>query len=288
MYPNAVLPDDAQLFDRKRWPHRPYCTDDLEAGLRIRSLDQALSKVYIQANPPHLRVWSLYDIDRPGAALAWQGANLPPPSWIAINRANAHAHIVYGLSAPVLTASAEARQAPLRYLAAVEAAYRAKLGADGGYSGLVTKNPRHASWLTWRGPELAYELGYLADFVDLARYAPRPGVKLDDVGLGRNCTVFDFCRSWAYRQVRQYKQQPGGYVHWLAAVYARCMARNADFASPMDSRETYQIAKSVANWVWHRFDLAASDARFSQLQAHRRAKAGTINREAILKAQADD
>lgn len=272
MYPNAVRPDDAALFDPARWPYRPYCTNDLETGLKIRSLAQALERVYIQANPPHLRVWSLYDIDRPGAALAWEDANLPPPSWIAINGKNAHAHLVYGLSAPVLTASAEARQAPLRYLAAVEAAFRAKLGADGGYSGLITKNPRHPDWKTWRGPELGYELAYLAEFVDLARYTPKQGTKLADIGLGRNCTVFDFCRLWAYRQVRQYKSQQGGYVHWLAAVYARCMARNADFATPMDSRETYQIAKSVANWTWNRFDLVASDARFSKLQAHRAAQ----------------
>ena len=40
--------DQPDLFDPARWPRRPYCTDDLNAGLRIRS-----------------RVWGLYDIDRP-------------------------------------------------------------------------------------------------------------------------------------------------------------------------------------------------------------------------------
>lgn len=72
----------------RRWPKRPYCSDDLESGLRIRSLMQALKKPYIQANPPYLRVWSIYDVDRPycdyekgefhrSAVLAWEDANLP-------------------------------------------------------------------------------------------------------------------------------------------------------------------------------------------------------------------
>ena len=264
-----IHPDQPDLFATDRWPRRPYCTDDLEAGLRIRSLKQALTKCYIQANPPHLRVWSLYDIDRPGGALAWEGPNLPPPSWAAVNRENAHAHLAYGLRVPVLTSSMEARQAPLRYLNAVEAAFRAKLQADDGFSGLITKNPAHPLWRTLQGPDLAYELGDLAEWVDLEHFKPRQGVKVAEVGLGRNVTVFDFVRLWAYKKVREYKNVRGGFVHWQKAVYDRCMARNGDFAHPMDNREAYHIARSVAKWTWQRFDLEASDARFSKLQALR-------------------
>ena len=147
------------FFAPARWPRRPYCTDDFEQGVRIRSLKQALNRCYIQANPPHLRVWSIYDIDRPAGGLAWEDANLPPPSWTTVNKTNGHAHLVYGLRVPVLTSSMEARQAPLRYLNAVEAAFRAKLDSDDGYSGLITKNPAHPLWWTICGPELAYELG---------------------------------------------------------------------------------------------------------------------------------
>ena len=53
---------------------------------------------------------------------AWELAELPPPSWVAINRENAHAHLVYGLSAPVLVDHMSARDAPMRYLAAIESA----------------------------------------------------------------------------------------------------------------------------------------------------------------------
>lgn len=264
--PSPAQPD---MFDAARWPRRPYCTDDLAAGLRIRSLKQALTKSYIQANPPHLRVWSLYDIDRPGGGLAWEDGNLPPPSWAAVNKQNGHAHLAYGLGAPVLTASMEARQAPLRYLNAVEMAFRARLQGDAGFSGLITKNPAHPLWWTLRGPQLAYELGELAEWVDLERFKARPGVQVAEVGLGRNVTVFDFVRLWSYKNVRRFKSQQGGFVHWQKAVLDRCGARNGDFPYPLDPRELYHIARSVAKWTWQRFDIEASDRRFSELQAHR-------------------
>ena len=276
MLVKAHQPD---LFAPERWPRKPYCTDDLAAGLRIRSLKQALTKSYIQANPPHMRVWSLYDIDRPGGGLAWEDANLPPPSWATVNKANGHAHLAYGLRAPVLTASMDARQAPLRYLNAVEAAFRAVLGGDDGFSGLITKNPAHPLWWTLKGPELAYELGELAEFVDLDRFKPRQGVKVAEVGLGRNVTVFDFVRLWSYKNVRKFKGQQGGFVLWQKAVYDRCMARNGDFTGPMDSREIYHIAKSVAKWTWQRFDIEASDAWFSKLQSLRVSKRWGTDRE---------
>lgn len=270
--PQPIQPD---LFDPERWPRRPYCTDDFQDGVRIRSLKQALTKCYIQANPTHLRVWSIYDIDRQGGALAWEDGHLPQPSWVTINTQNAHAHIVYGLSAPVLTNSMEARQAPLRYLNAIETGYRAMLRADDGYSGLITKNPAHPLWRTLQGRNLAYELAYLADWIDLDRFKADPGVKVAEIGLGRNVTVFDFVRLWAYKNVHQYKHIRGGFVYWQKAVLDRCGARNGDFSRPMDNREIYHIAKSVAQWTWQRFDLEASDARFSKLQSFRRQSKGT-------------
>lgn len=252
--------------DRSRWPRKPYCSDDKSAR-HIRSLSTAISRPYIQANPPHLRVWSIYDVDRPGAALAWDDADLPPPAWAAANRLNGHAHLVWGLTAPVLVDSPDMRQAPLRYLCAIEAAFRERLQADQGYAGLITKNPAHPLWRTLRGPRLSYELGELADWVDLPRHLPRR--RPEEIGLGRNVTVFDWLRRYAYRHIRHYKADVRNYVLWQDHLYDRALTRNGDLTYPLDSREVYHIAKSVSKWTWRRFDLDASDARFSALQAHR-------------------
>jgi hypothetical protein len=250
---NAILPEQLDLFQPQRWPRRPYCADDLAEGLRIRSLQQALTKPYIQANPPHLRVWSIHDVDRPGAALAWEAANLPPPTWAAVNRRNAHAHLVWGLSAPFLVDGLGARDAPLRYLCAVESLMREKLGADHGYSGLITKNPAHPLWRTLRGPVLAYELSELAEYLpDLERHRPRK--RPEAVGLGRNVTLFDTLRKWSYREIRQYWGGGlQGWNAWLSHVNARALVYNADFQTPLDGREVWHVARSVAKWVWRHF-----------------------------------
>jgi len=259
---------DEELFVPARWPKKPYCTDNLESGLKIRSLASASKKKYIQPNPPHLRVWSIYDIDRAGGALAWEVAGLPPPSWTTVNRENAHAHLAWGITAPVLVDSPDMRQGPLRYLCAVEAAFREKLQADQGYSGLITKNPAHPLWRTLRGPRLSYDLGELAEWVDLPKHLPKR--QPDEVGLGRNVILFDWLRQYAYRNIRRYKQDgDGNFVSWQAHLNSKALERNSEFRTPLDGREVWHIAKSVSKWMWRRFDLAGSDARFSKLQAWR-------------------
>lgn len=260
--------------DANRWPKRPYCTDDLASGLHIRSLPHALKRVYIQANPPHLRVWLILDCDYPGAGLAWEAANLPPPSFTTVNRQNAHAHIVYGLSAPVLVDGLGARDAPMRYLAAVEGAMRVALRGDPGFSGLITKNPAHPLWKTLVGPCLGYDMGELAEYLpDLGKHAPRR--RADQAGLGRNCSLFDQLRRWAYAGVRQYWGGGlQGWNAWMSACNTRALVYNGDFRYPLDGREVWWVAKSVAKYTWQRF----SPEGFSQWQAAQGRKSGAVRR----------
>lgn len=273
-------------LDFDRFPRRPYCTDELETGLRIRSLSSALKKRYIQVNPPHLRVFSLFDIDRAGGGLAWEDADLPPPTWAAVNPANGHAHLSYQLSAPVLIEGEGLHRKPLTYLTAIEAIMREKLAADQGFAGLITKNPTSPAWrLLWGGE--GYDLGTLSEYLpDLnKRRQKRP----EQVGLGRNCMLFDWLRTTAYKDIRGWKKAAtqGVYVSWLTHLYHTALNRNADFLTPLDSREVHWIARSVAKWVWHRFDIEASDARFSRRQANRGRKGGYRSGEARLTASED-
>lgn len=283
---------ELELLDPSKWPRRPYCSDDVRRGTVIRSLPQALKKRYIQANPPYLRVWSIHDCDYEGAAIAWESANLPPPAWVAVNKANGHAHLVWGLSAPVLVDGLHAREAPMRYLDAVESMMREKLRADPGFSGLITKNPAHPYWRVLIGPPQArvgYELRYLAEFLPgLEKYVPRRR-RVEEVGLGRNITLFDFLRHWAYRRVREYKRQGGlqAWNAWLTACNLRALERNGEFLYPLDPREVWWIAKSVAKWTWRRFNIEESDARFSALQAHRGRKGGVASGESRRAASED-
>lgn len=143
---------------------------------------------------------------------------------------------------------------PLRYAAAVENALRKKLEADAGYSGLICKNPNHRHWkiAVWQ-PEL-YTLDWLADFLDLNAANDKEIVA--DYGLGRNCTLFDKTRKWAYRAIRQGWPE---YEQWLQACYERACAYNLQFVAPLDESEVSGVAKSIAKWTHGKFSKSSFD-----------------------------
>lgn len=236
----------------------------------------ASRKRYIQANPPWLRSWLIFDIDRENAALAWDDAHLPEPFWTSQNPVNGHAHLCFGLDAPVLLGQHD-RQKPMRYLAAVESAMREKLQSDPGYSGLVTKNPAHPHWRTfWNRGGGLYELGDLLEWLDLPKFINKKD-RPERVGIGRNVDTFDHIRFLAYRSVAGWKDQGGqgvfvrylNHLHDLAIQYT-----HNEHPQPLDRRECHHIAKSIARWTWNKFDIEASNEKFSALQSWRGKQGG--------------
>jgi hypothetical protein len=286
--PSLLQAPQLELFgpavaDPERWPRKPYCTEDPRDGVRIRPRSTALKYPYVQANPPHLRMWMLFDIDREGGGLAWEDAGLPVPAWAAINKENGHAHLSYGLTAPVLTGDGS-RDAPLRYLCAIDAAYRAMLRADPGYSGLITKNPFHPLWRVLQGTTHMYDLGELSEYVELDKHTLKSGTKVEEVGLGRNCTLFDWLRLWSYVAVRRHRETRN-FILWQAECYDAALQRNYDFKSPLDPSEAFHVAKSVAKWTWSK-DREAR-AKFVERQKWRGAKGGKASGAVRLAASED-
>ncbi|WP_223954518.1 replication initiation protein, partial [Aeromonas caviae] len=217
----SMVKSVSQASFLERLPHRPYCTDDPAQGLLIRPQVTALAYRHIQHNPPPHVGTLVFDVDRADGYHAWRDANLPAPHWVCVNLRNGHAHLGYQLTTPVARTSA-AKQKPLCYLAAIEHVMARRLGADMGYAGLITKNPTHSDWWTLWHPIESYSLDYLAEFcpdADLAAYSRRS--RKEASGLGRNVTLFDNVREWAYRAVREY-WRPNGYDAWANAVSAAC------------------------------------------------------------------
>lgn len=235
---NAAL----KLFN-ERLPRKPYFSDDLYFGVRIAGKERAILAKYIQFNQPHAMFWLGFDVDRAGAAIDWSDRNAPAPTLTITNPENGHAHLLYALQTSIRTAP-DGKIKPLRYAAAVENALRKKLDADTGYSGLICKNPNHNHWkiAVWQ-PEL-YTLDWLADFLDLNAANDKEIVA--DYGLGRNCTLFDKTRKWAYRAIRQGWPE---YDQWMQACHERASAYNLQFSSPLDANEVSSIAKSIAKWT---------------------------------------
>ena len=235
---NAAL----HLFN-ERLPHKPYFSDDLHFGVRIAGKERAILAKYIQFNQPHAMFWLGFDVDRAGAAIDWSDRNAPAPTLTITNPENGHAHLLYALKTSIRTAP-DGKMKPLRYAAAVENALRKKLEADAGYAGLICKNPNHSHWKIAVWQTELYTLDWLADFLDLNATNDKEIVA--GYGLGRNCTLFDKTRKWAYRAIRQGWPE---YEQWLQACYERASAYNLQFSVPLDENEVIGVAKSIAKWT---------------------------------------
>lgn len=240
-------------------PHKPYCSNDLDVGLIIRHKKTAIQMPYIQHNPPCFIASLVFDVDTSDAYFSWSDANLPTPSWIAKNRLNGHAHIGYMLATPVCTTH-NSKQKIIEYTAKIQQAYSLALGADHGYSGLITKNPCNNTWENHIFDVQPYDLSYLADFVELQELK----TDLREVsGLGRNCAMFDTVRFWAYKAIRA--NLSGGFDMWHTKVLEQAKNANDAFIQPLPYSEVKATAKSISRWVWRNHSEA--HAKFIERQA---------------------
>jgi hypothetical protein len=191
-------------FFEENLPSKPYAVDSLGTALRILSVASAKKLRYIQPNTPWEQYWFIYDVDRPTAHFDWDEYNAPPPNITAMNPENGHAHLFYGVTPPVLTCEAnpEVHKKPIRYAAAIDIALTEKLDADRAYGKLLAKNPLHAYWSVLVWETWTYDLSGLASWLDIKNYLDGRRT-LPAVGLGRNCTMFDLTRRWAYRERRK-------------------------------------------------------------------------------------
>lgn len=239
---------------RNSLPKKPYTTDQLGL-LVIRPLETALKNRYIQPNNPCDLRWMVYDVDRETAAIDWYDRQVPPPNIVAMNRENGHAHLFYGLEVPVWRQYG-AKDAAYRYAASIDVALTRALDADPGYSKLIAKNPiRSDSWYIQVYQDYSYDLPLLADYLDLSPYADHRR-NLPGIGLGRNCTLFDRTRMWAYRNIRREWLNE---EFWGYAVQVVAQGYN-DFQHPLPFPEIRATAKSVAKWVWRNMSREGFEA----------------------------
>lgn len=252
-------------------PQKPYCTDELQYGLKIRSAETAIKKRFIQPNKPTDLRWLVYDVDRPTAHFDWDDVRAPAPNMTIMNPENGHCHLLYGLEVPVYT-QMQAKKNPIRYAASVDVALTKLLQADENYAKLICKNPLHNYWDTkiWR--EESYDLAELADNLDLEPYRDLRR-KLPAIGLGRNCDLFDMTRFYAYREIRKPIEN-----YLFDEMYGQddfvdrciCYARSHNqFTVALPDKECVTIGKSVGKWVY----LNMSPAGFLEW-CHKRARYG--------------
>lgn len=244
-------------------PRRPRATDDVQVGSWPMSRERALERRYLEHNPSALLSMIVIDVDHTDTLerALWEPRDHPAPNWVALSPSG-RGHVGWVLEHPVCRTDA-GHPRPLRWAARVQEGLRRSVDGDPGYANALTKNPTHEGWETYYGPAERYHLTDLFT-IHTPRTVPRRAV----TGLGRNVTMFDRARLWAYQAHRRYAGGP--LDDWEQACVQRCHAVNSEFeqgaGGPLPFSEVQATARSIARWTWRNF------LPFDQLQAQRGAR----------------
>lgn len=267
-------------------PLWPLASDDLRAGIYRGSRNDALRRRYIEANPQAMSNLLVVDIDKEDALLRsiWDRDGWRPNA-VVENPANGHAHAVWALKEPI-TRTEYARRKPLAYAASVTEGLRRSVDGDKSYSGLMTKNPENDHWNASWWTDTLYTLPQLEEHLAGNDFMPPPSWRRtrrkNPVGLGRNCTIFETARTWAYRELRHHFGDSHGFYN---AVSWQVHELNSEFSEPLPVNEARQIATSIHKWITTRSRMwtdgpAVYEATFSTIQAARGRKSGEKRRSA--------
>jgi len=235
-----------------------YCSLDL-SRLIVRKNANAANYPYIQHNHANKISWLVFDVDRGSeSALSYQEADLPDPNIIVKNPQNSNCHLFYRLKQPVWTHAAAGTKAQ-NYYKAIKNGLTKQIRADENYCGLISKNPLHGQWQTTEIHSGQFELVTLGDCLkSTLKSQANPMEKERDAAnsiLGRNCSLFDSLRFYAYDNIVDFKRLPNrGYDMWLSAMIDTAADFNSRFNEILPYSEVRAVAKSVAKWTWSNYN----------------------------------
>ena len=235
-------------------PYFPRCSDNKTATL-VRPREYAIRRSYMQVNRPGFASWLIFDLDHANSWL-WEDAGLPAPNLIVRNRTTGRSQVYYAIT-PVCTTAA-AGPKPIAYMRAVYEAMALKLNADPRYhSGPVAKTPGHPAWCTTELHAHVYELGELADCVELVRCSPwSKGANYDDAMHSRHCLLFEQLRHYAYAVVGR-ARECGTLESFMVLLEAYATGANNfqrfGFSTPLPHSSVKATVRSVARWTWDKY-----------------------------------
>lgn len=234
-------------------PYLARCSDD-KTATRVRPREYAIRYPYMQINRPGMVSWLIFDLDHTNS-LVWSDEDLPAPNLVVRNRANGHSHLYYAI--PSVCTTENARAKPIQYMKAIYAAFAARLNADKEYnSGPVAKTPGHPWWSTTELHNHVYELGELADYVELAVSPWGKGPQIDELGHSRHCILFEQLRFFAYSIVNRERER-GTFSAFTRSLEAFAHNNNNflkhGFSENLPFSSLKATIKSVARWTWDKY-----------------------------------
>ena len=231
---------------------RPYCTDEL-GSLLIRPKKEALKKRYLQPNQPYSVATLVFDIDSPDGYFLHEDIGAPPPNMIVFNPENGHCHYDYLLSNKLYLYNNPNRK-QLDFFHYIKKSYTDGLGADNAYSGLISKNPTHDSWLTLFLHEAPYSLYELYEHMPF-RFKPKRLPPKEVIIDGRNTYLYKQIKVDVYRVYRGSNftmKSDDLYTHALDITKSYNVNMDAE---PLANTEIKHIAKNCVKFTVRKHSL---------------------------------
>ena len=232
-------------------PFLPRCSDD-KTATRVRPREYAISYPYMQVNRQGRVSWLIFDLDH-GNSMIWEDKGLPAPNLVVRNRSSGRSHLYYAI--PPVCTTAKGRSRPIAFMKAVRDAFAARLEADMNYhGGPVAKTPGHPWWDTRELHATVYDLGKLAEYVDLAPANPwGKQVKVGNVAHSRHCILFEELRYYAYSIVNGERER-GSFDAFTLRLSAYAHNKNSfaklGFPNDLPQSSLKATVRSVARWTW--------------------------------------
>ena len=203
----------------------------------IRNLECGLDKLYIEINPLNSYEWIVIDCDY---EVPYFKDMIVYPNYIVRNPDNNKAHLFFKVSA--IHRNENSSYKAQEYYHSIKIALTLLFKGDMGFTQKLCKNPLIDDF--WRVDEIhakEYELSELAEYCEfLPKYLSK-AQNLEDMGLGRNCAIFENVRHKAYKL-------PVNDMLFDKINYM-CQQENLLFNTPLFEQEIKHIAKSITKYV---------------------------------------
>jgi len=235
----------------KSFPEEIFSSSKKKEGYYLSKTYEALENNYIRINSDTRINIIAIDIDVHADAGAWMDWDLPEPSWTTFTTRGVQ--FAWILEKPIFISDDNRhRYRDLKYAKDVLAKLVCALDADISAMAFhrVFRNP-----LTHRYSRFTDTRVNLKDFIDLP--APHQAwwdevkkknkqkvsaKKIEEEGLGRNDSLFDIARYWAYD-----KENRGAYNEFDLAEFTH--NTNADFKEPLEQKEVKHIITSINKFI---------------------------------------
>lgn len=229
-------------------PEKPYYAKGKDKGLKIASKEVALKNPYIQFNSPFVKNFMVFDIDKQDSSTVFLDTGLIP-NFMITNKENGHSHYYYLLEKGVYFTK-NSKKTIQNWYNNIYKSLCYKLDADISFSGLIAKNPFYKcdGWQTVELTSHLYTLDELSGFCDFEYLEKTNPNKFFE--LGRNCSLFDCLRFFAYKEIRKLKYDYQSFWNSCKQFIQRA---NKHFSNPLSQNEIKHILKSVCNWVYKHF-----------------------------------